>query len=225
MLKKNLIKTILVMLCMGFVAGSILKQDDFEQEVVDNKVVYYEKMVAITFDDGPSGTYTEMLLDGLKERGVKATFFLIGKNIENNEEIVRRMKEEGHLIGNHTYTHKELCSLDRNTIKMEIERTNSVIENITSEKVRYIRPPFGSFSEQVRWECKMTPIFWSVDTMDWGTTDVDKIVNETVKNTKSGDIILMHDTYYTSVVAALRIIDELQLQGYVFVTADELIIE
>ena len=104
--------------------------------------------VALTFDDGPSMEYTPMLLEGLKERGVKASFFLIGCNIEKegNKEIVKQMYEDGHLIGNHTFHHVELTSLSREQALIELKETSDLIEEITGETVEYVRPPFGSWS-------------------------------------------------------------------------------
>ena len=192
---------------------------------VSDKVIYYEKVVALTFDDGPSRLYTNELLDGLKERGVRATFFLVGENIEGNEEIVKRMYDEGHLIGNHTYSHVKLVGMSDDAIISEISRTNEAISRITGEEVTFIRPPYGIIDERVLWDVSLTPILWSYDTNDWCSQNADCIVKNVVKNVKSGDIIIMHDVYKTSVSAALRIVDELQAMGYVFVTADELIIE
>lgn len=181
----------------------------------------YEKKIALTFDDGP-GRYTGLLLDGLKERGVKASFFVIGENISGNEEIIKRMSEDGHLIGNHTYSHIKLNSIPKEKAYQEINHTNQLISDITGRNVNYIRPPYGLRNEDDSVYCNMAPVFWSVDTKDWENRNIDEIVKFVTENIKCGDIILMHDIYHTSVVAALRIIDELKVQGYVFVTVDEL---
>lgn len=186
---------------------------------------FYEKTVAITFDDGPRAGCTSRLLDGLKERGIRATFFLIGENIVGNEEVVRRMYKEGHIIGNHTYTHVELAKLSHEAAMNEINKTNALIEEITGEKVAYIRPPCGSWSERMVFEVDMTPVFWSVDPKDWCTADAAKVVSRVVNDVNDGDIILFHDIYDSSVTAALEVIDRLRAQGYVFVTVDEILIE
>lgn len=183
------------------------------------------KKIALTFDDGPHPRYTEELLDGLAERNVKATFFLLGQNIEGREDIIRRMAEEGHLIGNHTYYHVDITKLSQNEACREILDTSEQITAITGQPVEYIRPPFGSWDKELECEVMMIPVFWSVDTLDWTTKNEDQIVQKVVTKIEENDIILMHDSYDSTVKAALRIIDLLQAEGYEFVTADELILE
>lgn len=183
------------------------------------------KKIALTFDDGPHPRYTEELLDGLAERNVKATFFLLGQNIEGREEIIRRMAEEGHLIGNHTYYHVDITKLSQNEACREILDTSEKITAITGQPVEYIRPPFGSWDKELECEVMMIPVFWSVDTLDWTTKNENQIVQKVVTKIEENDIILMHDSYDSTVKAALRIIDLLQAEGYEFVTADELILE
>lgn len=192
--------------------------DDMKKETIVEK--YEEKFVAITFDDGPNRSTTEKLLDGLKQRDVKATFFIVGENIEGNEDIIKRMKEEGHEIGNHTYTHCDLSRVNRECALREIDKTNELIYEITGQMPQYIRPPFGNTSDRIFYIEEMTVVLWQVDPMDWNTNNVDKVVNQVVKNVKPDDIILLHDIYDSSVSAALRIIDELQNEGYLFVLPD-----
>lgn len=180
--------------------------------------------VALTFDDGPSKRYTPALLDGLKERGVHASFFLMGKNIEGNEEIVRRMEEEGHLVGNHTYNHVQLDKVTRQEAKEEVEKTSNEIFEITGVYPSYVRPPFGAWPKDLEFCITMVPVFWNIDTLDWQTKNADSVVRIVEKNVQDGSIILMHDGYETSVEAALRIVDLLTEQGYEFVTVDELVV-
>jgi peptidoglycan/xylan/chitin deacetylase (PgdA/CDA1 family) len=183
------------------------------------------KKIALTFDDGPHPRYTEELLDGLAEREVKATFFLLGQNIEGREEIIERMAREGHLIGNHTYYHVDITRLSQREACREILDTSEKITAITGQPVEYIRPPFGNWDKELECEVMMLPIFWSVDTLDWTTKNEDQIVQKVVTKIEENDIILMHDSYDSTVKAALRIVDLLQAEGYEFVTADELILE
>lgn len=189
------------------------------------KVFTYENVVAITFDDGPRRSTTVKLLDGLAQRNVKATFFLMGKSIEGNEDIVERMYNEGHLIGNHTFNHVQLTSLSDENAVEEVEKTNAAIEAVTGSRPQYIRPPFGLISDKVEEELDMQCVMWSVDPEDWNTDNCGAVVNHVVKNVKSGDIILMHDIYDSSVTAALEIIDRLKAKGYVFVTVDQLLLD
>ncbi|MCU6748300.1 MULTISPECIES: polysaccharide deacetylase family protein [Lachnospiraceae] len=183
--------------------------------------------VALTFDDGPSMEYTPMLLEGLKERGVKASFFLIGCNIEKegNKEIVKQMYADGHLIGNHTFHHVELTSLSREQALIELKETSDLIEEITGETVEYVRPPFGSWREELNEEIEAIPVMWSVDPLDWTTENVEEIVRKVVTDTEENDMILLHDCYKSSVEAALQIVDILKERGFEFVTVDELLLD
>lgn len=180
--------------------------------------------VALTFDDGPSRKYTGELLDGLKERGVKVSFFLLGRNIEGNEELVERIQEEGHLIGNHTYNHVQLSVVSEAVAKEEIERTSNEIYEITGDYPIYLRPPFGDWRKDLELAVEMLPVFWDVDTLDWETKNVSSIMEIVEKNVEDGAIILMHDGYETSVEAAFLIIDDLLGKGYEFVTVDEFLV-
>lgn len=188
------------------------------------EVYTYENVVALTFDDGP-GQSTEKLLDGLKERNVKATFFLVGENIEGNEEIVKRMYDEGHLIGNHTFSHVQLTAVSEGKALEEVNETNEAIKAITGVRPYYIRPPYGMLSSCMAEEIDMQCVLWTVDPEDWNTSDCGAVVRHVVKNAKNGDIILMHDIFDSSVTAALEIVDRLKEHGYVFVTADQLILD
>ena len=183
--------------------------------------------IALTFDDGPNAQFTPLLLDGLKKRGVKATFFLIGKNIEtgNNADIVKREWEEGHLLGNHTYNHVEITRVSNDTAYQEIKATNDLISEITGAPVEYMRPPFGLWQKKLEQRIHVLPVMWTVDPLDWATDNEDEIVNKVVTEAGENDIILLHDCYDSSVDAALRIVDILMKKGYEFVTADELIMD
>lgn len=183
------------------------------------------KVVALTFDDGPHAVHTKTLLDGLKERGVKVTFFLMGQSIEGNEELVERMKKEGHLIGNHSYRHVQLTKAGEDAVCDAVEETELMIEKITGARPQYLRPPYGDWNENLECRLDLTTVFWSVDSLDWKLQDVGKIVENVEKKVKSGDIILMHDIFPTSVEAALQLVDHLSRQGYQFVTVEELLID
>lgn len=183
------------------------------------------RRIALTFDDGPHPYYTDLLLDGLAERGVKATFFLLGENIEGREDVIRRMSEEGHLIGNHTFYHVDINSLSMEEACAEIRDTSEAIRAITGQQVEYVRPPYGNWNKELECQVMMIPVFWTLDTLDWKVKNTDRIVREVLEDVEENDVILMHDSYRTTVEAALRIVDELQKEGYEFVTADELILE
>ena len=198
------------------------------RETVDGDITSVTKeapKIAITFDDGPNSHCTGRLLDGLKKRGVKATFFLIGKNVKENPDLVKRLDEEGHLIGNHTYNHVEITRISDEEAKKEITDTDEAICAITGKHVEYMRPPFGLWQEELEQELNVMPVMWTIDPLDWTTENVGEIVNKVVTEAEEGGIILLHDCYDSSVDAALRIIDTLQKKGFEFVTADELIMD
>jgi len=190
---------------------------------VSNKTAERPKKIALTFDDGPHPRYTEQILDGLAERNVKATFFVLGRNIKGNEDIIKRIQDEGHLIGNHSYDHVRLTSLRLETAYEDLNKVNQCIYDITGVYPIYVRPPFGEWRKGLDCKMNMIPVLWTVDSKDWQLKNADKIVKNVVKKVKEGDIILMHDWYSTSVTATMQIVDELQKQGYDFVTVDELI--
>lgn len=180
--------------------------------------------VALTFDDGPSRKYTPKLLEGLRERGILATFFLTGKNIEGNEELVSMIQEEGHLIGNHTYSHVCLNQISQIRAKEEIEKASNKIYEITGEYPVFIRPPFGEWRQDLELSVDMLPVFWDIDTLDWKSKSVPDILKIVESQIHENAIILMHDGYETSVEAAFKIIDLLKENGYEFVTVDRLLI-
>ena len=196
-----------------------------QKESVEESGVKEKPSIAITFDDGPSSRYTGRLLDGLKERNVKASFFLIGENAEESPVLVERIYKEGHLIGNHTYSHVQMTHLSEEAAVREIEKTDQVISAITGEHVAYMRPPFGAWQRELEVRMEVLPVLWSVDPLDWTTENVDEIVSKVVTEVEEGDIILLHDCYASSVEAALRIVDILQKEGYEFVTVDRLLID
>ena len=184
-----------------------------------------KKKVAITFDDGPNPDYTPDLLKGLKERGVSATFFLLGKEVEKYPELVEQMHAEGHLIGTHSYEHVNLCNLTDEKAIEQVDKTNALIEKITGERPQFIRPPYGCWKKNLDYKTSMIEVLWDVDPLDWKTGNSDVVVSRVLKNVEEGDIILLHDASASSVKAALSIIDKLQEDGYLFVTVDEIVLE
>lgn len=179
---------------------------------------------ALTFDDGPNARYTPVLLDGLRERGIHATFFLMGKNIEGKEKIVEQMYRDGHLIGNHTYDHVQLNRIPNDQACQQILKTNNAIYEITGEYPLYLRPPYGAWPKNLELCVTMLPVFWDVDTLDWKSKNVQSVENIVRQEVKDGSIILMHDSYQSSVEAALWVADMLTGKGYDLVTADELLV-
>ena len=183
------------------------------------------KRVALTFDDGPHPYYTEQLLNGLKKRGVCATFFVTGEHAALHPDVIKKMAEDGHLIGNHTYSHMQFNKKNREEFKQELIRTNEVITGITGEEVLYVRPPYGAWDKSLEAEINMFPVLWNVDPLDWCSDNVSGITDKVISKVEGDDIILMHDYYASSVTAALNIVDELQARGYVFVTVEDILFD
>lgn len=232
-MKKTLVGILVFDMIMGMLclwAGG-KRQDITEpasQEVSAGKIAGEEdvaKKIALTFDDGPHPRYTEQLLDGLKERNVVATFFVTGENAQNYPNIIRREQEEGHLLGNHTYSHIQLTSGNRETFREELVKTNEILENITGEKVSFVRPPYGSWDKSFEKELNMFPVLWNIDPLDWCSHNAECIAAKVVEKAGDGDIILMHDYYDTSVTAALEVVDVLQKRGFQFVTVEEILFD
>jgi peptidoglycan/xylan/chitin deacetylase (PgdA/CDA1 family) len=181
--------------------------------------------IALTFDDGPHPYYTEQLLKGLRERDVRVTFFVTGENVEAYPEVIQEMYEDGHLIGNHTYSHIQLTSGNREKFKEELIRTNEAIQEITGEAVMYVRPPYGSWDKEFEKELSMFPVLWTIDPLDWCSKDASGIAGTVCAKARENAIILMHDQYQSSVTAALSVVDTLTERGYEFVTVDEIMFD
>lgn len=222
-----------LLLCAALVCGFGMMGDRKESAEIREEITCVtekEEMVenpriAITFDDGPDPVWTPQLLDGLKERGARASFFVLGKQAKAYPELVQRMREEDHLIGNHTYSHMQLSKKNREMFKAELVKTNELLLEITGEEVLFVRPPYGSWDKSLETELTMLPVLWTIDPMDWCSTNVSGIVKRVTGKAKENAIILMHDEYSSSVTAALEIVDILQREGYEFVTVDELLLD
>lgn len=197
----------------------------YRTETVAANAMADSKKIALTFDDGPHPYYTEQLLDGLKERGVHATFFVTGKHVEMYPEMIERMNEEGHLVGNHTYSHMQLNKSNGDSFKEELVKTNELIEKLTGQEVQYVRPPYGAWDKKFEKELNMFPVLWTIDPLDWCSDNVACIVQKVTDKAKENSIILMHDEYKSTVTAALQIVDILQEEGYEFVTVDEILFD
>lgn len=180
------------------------------------------KLIALTFDDGPRRSTTTALLDGLSQRGVQATFFLIGAQVEHNEDILLRMDQEGHQIGIHTFDHVKLTGLSKTDFNAQVDRTRQLLVSVLGHNDLLLRPPYGMTDAGVKQNAGCPIILWSIDPEDWKDQNAPRVVQHVVSNARDGGIILMHDIFPESVEAALEIVDQLHAQGYLFVTVDEL---
>lgn len=232
-MKKKTCRQILycIFLAVLILMGLFLKKKSDRTQAVNSQSVLAMQAeelpprVALTFDDGPHRIYTRNLLDGLRERGVKATFFVVGENIPGNEDLIRQMEADGHLIGNHTYDHADISKLSDEENCRELQKTSDLVKEITGHGTAYVRPPFGNWKDTMDCRVTMISVKWTIDTLDWKSKNVTEIIGKVMQQISDHDIILMHDYYETSVEAALQIVDRLQQEGYEFVTVEDLILE
>ncbi|KAB3531041.1 LysM peptidoglycan-binding domain-containing protein [Alkaliphilus pronyensis] len=191
-----------------------------------------ERRIALTFDDGPNVTYTNQVLDTLKKYDVPATFFIMGSRAERFPNIVNRVVSEGHTIGNHTWNHPDLRKSSNEAITDQIETTEDILFEITGLRTTLMRPPYGAISANVVENLKAKEykiINWSVDSVDWRDKNVDQIIINTLKDVSNNDIVLFHDasgdgvSMQTTVDSLPELIETLKLNGYTFVTVDELL--
>lgn len=180
------------------------------------------RYVALTFDDGPRRETTTLLLDGLAQRGVHATFFIVGTRVEGREDILLRMAAEGHQIGIHTQNHKVLTELNAAELAVEVDGLANTLTNLLGQREFMLRPPYGMTDSALLNWTKRPIILWSVDPEDWSDHDVERQVAAVMSRVKDGDIILLHDIYHASVETALQVVDALLAEGYCFVTVEEL---
>jgi peptidoglycan/xylan/chitin deacetylase (PgdA/CDA1 family) len=183
--------------------------------------------VAMTFDDGPHPKLTPKLLDMLKERNIKATFFVIGKCVAENPDIAKRIVDEGHEIANHSWSHPQLTKLSPPAFAAEIAQTNDAIEKATGIRPVVMRPPYGAINpiltKRLNEEYGLSVIIWSVDPLDWKIRKSDHVSSHIIKNAAPGAIILAHDIHASTVDAMPATLDALQSKGYKFATVSELI--
>ncbi len=179
------------------------------------------KLVAITYDDGPS-SQTPRILDCLEKYGAKATFFVVGRNINKYPNALKRASSLGMEIGNHTANHPKLTSLSASGIKSEVSATDEAVISVTGVRPTLLRPPYGSYNSTVSSVAGKPLILWSIDTLDWKTRNADSTVKEVLENVKDGSIILMHDLYSQTAEATERLVPELIKRGFKLVTVSEL---
>ena len=183
--------------------------------------------IALTFDDGPSSNLTPRLLDILKARGIKATFFVLGQCVVANPDILKRAVAEGHEIGNHSWDHKALTKGGGSGVASEVNQTNAAIEQAGGKKPSLIRPPYGAtnttITKRLNEEFGLKVILWDVDPLDWKVRNSAHVSSEILKHTQAGSIILAHDIHPTTIDAMAETIDALKEKGFKFVTVSELI--
>jgi len=213
----------------------------FDQAVLVRRGTIYredisEKVVALTFDDGPSPQWTPKILDVLKKENVKATFFLLGKHVKQYSDIARRVAQEGHEIENHSYSHHVLLYYKPDELENEIKSCEKIIKDVTGQTTHYFRPPKAwvtALEKKKIEEMGYGVVLWSLNCKDWVTFDDKYIVRYLLQHVQSGDIILFHDAggffgteggdRHETVKTIPRLVEKLKNKGYRFVTISELL--
>lgn len=191
-------------------------------EVRDLTKYQDKKLIAFTFDDGPSETNTNYLLDNLDKYDAKVTFFVLGSRVNSNKETIKRAYLEGNAIGSHTYNHRNLNLLSDVALMDEVKKTNEAIKEVIGTSPTLLRPPYGNLTDHGKELANMSIILWNIDPLDWKYKDKNRVANEIIEHAHDGAIILVHDIYKSSVEGALLAMEKLQKQGYAFVTINEM---
>ncbi|PXY44984.1 polysaccharide deacetylase family protein [Flavobacterium hydrophilum] len=216
-----------ILIWMGINAfGSARISSNYHVKAFCNNPLETEKKIALTFDDGPS-VYTLEVLELLKKYNAKATFFCIGKNIETHPEIIQKVIDEGHFVGNHSYSHSKFFDFyNEDKITEELSKTDKLLEKFTSKKIKFFRPPYGVTTPSIRRALKITEhkvIGWNIRSLDGGTKNQELILNRIKKRVSPGGIVLLHDTAPHSVLVLEQFLQFLQQNNYEVVSIEELL--
>lgn len=204
-------------------ASNLNISDDEYNSLTSNLIDKNKKMIAITFDDGPHKTNTQEILNILSKYNAKATFFMLGQNVNNYPNVVKAVSDYGHEIGIHTWSHPELTKLSGDQIANEINNTAQAIKNITGIEPWLVRPPYGSLNATVKSSVPNPFILWNIDSLDWKSRDKEKIVPLVLNDVQDGDIILLHDIHATTVPAVEEIVKYLYENDYQIITVSQML--
>lgn len=224
-MRRLIIAVIVLFLCTVSVSA------EASDSAIYRRVENADMKIALTFDDGPHPYYTDRILGILDKYGIKATFFFVGQNIENYPEQAKHVREGGHEVGNHTYTHHRVRAMNETELAAELEKCDDLIYELGEYGTRLFRPPEGAFdeaAENIARKMDYSVILWSVDTKDWAHQSPSDIVKNVLGNVRGGDIILMHDYigFDSPTPEALEaMLPKLLEMGYEFVTVSELMAE
>ena len=192
--------------------------DNVFSQIDNNKTG--QKYIAFTYDDGPS-KYTQELLKILENNNSSATFFMLGNRMKNYEELVKKIKKSNSEIGNHSYSHKDLTSLNKLELENELNSTNIIYNAITGENLKYLRPPYNYYNDNII-NSGYEIVTWNIDTKDWLLKDSDKIYNNVISKACDGCIVLMHDIYDETIEATRKLLPKLNEMGYEIVSVSKL---
>ena len=202
---------------MGTSIQNTVKVKKIKNKVIDPN----KKMIALTFDDGPS-KYTDKIIDLLDKYDASGTFFVLGNKVEMYKETLIKMVEQGSEIGNHSYNHKWLIKLNKDDFLNQVNQTQSILKNTIGYTPTLLRPTYGSVNDEIKNNTTLDIILWNIDTLDWKLKNYKDIVNRVVGKVKDGDIVLMHDIHERTLKALEIILPKLKEEGYQFVTVSEL---
>jgi peptidoglycan/xylan/chitin deacetylase (PgdA/CDA1 family) len=192
-----------------------------------NSVRTSRRIIALTFDDGPHPELTPKLLDILRQQGIRATFFVVGRNVEAHPEIARRIVAEGHEIANHSWSHPDLTKLGEQALRREVEDTSAAIERATGRRVTKMRPPYGAINQRIREvltkDHNLDVVLWSVDPLDWRKPGPSVVTQRLVDGATPGGILLAHDIQAGTIEAMPETIAQLKAKGYGFATVSQLL--
>ncbi len=184
----------------------------------------FGRRLSITFDDGPNPSTTNMVLNELKKRDIKATFFLIGKNVDAFPDSVKKIRDEGHELANHSYTHPALKNMPEEKVRSEIARCQESIEKASGIKPVWFRPPYGSFSQKqqhITSDFQLSVALWSLDPFDWKRPGSSVVAQRVLTQSNPGSVILLHDIHKQTAEAVPAILDGLLERDYTFATMSE----
>ena len=182
-----------------------------------------KKLIAFSFDDGPSRKNTEKILKALGKNNARATFFMLGQNAKYYPDLVKKVEESGNEIAGHSWNHPLLTKLGKKGVKKQMSQMNEAIASVTGSDVGLLRPPYGSINRTVKNTVKDPLILWSIDTLDWKTLNADKTAAAILKQAKDGDIILMHDIHAPTAEAVKKVLPKLEKKGFQVCTVSELL--
>lgn len=206
------------------------KEEPVVQEEIPDVPIAFDpsgKYIALTFDDGPHPNVTPQILQTLREQNVKATFFMLGSQVEKYPDMAKQVADNGHEIGNHTYSHLNARKRTMVEVAEEIRTTSEMIELATGVKPMLFRPPYGNYTSEVLEYAEQngySTVLWSVDSQDWKSKNAGAINNMVTQHAATGSIVLMHDIHAATAEALPQLIEKLQMEGYQFITISELLL-
>lgn len=224
MRRKNLFFVAGMWIMIGLVSMGLLMNVQGKIDPIPQKISPKEPVVALTFDDGPNPQFTPQILDILYEQQVRATFFLVGQQMEGQEWLVRKIAASGHEIGNHTDSHPDLTTLEEPQILEEIQKTQETLGEILPDyTMKFLRPPYGRQNETVCQSSPLPLILWEVDSGDWEDPQAEAIYAAVMEDIQDGDIVAFHDDNPETVKALEQILPALKARGYQFATVSTLL--